>query len=173
MTDKKGLIIVFTGTGKGKTTAALGIALRAAGHGKRTVIVQFLKGAERSGEQSLGDIPLIEVHAFGAGFFRPGDDPRPQKDAAAKGWKMAEDIILSGKADILVLDEISHAINFGLLPQPVVLETLNRRKEGLHIVLTGRDMPQDLIKIADIATEMNELRHVYRSGQPAVEGIDF
>lgn len=173
MADKKGLVIVFTGEGKGKTTAALGIALRAAGHGKRTVIVQFLKGTQRSGEQSLQNIPLIEIYAFGAGFFRQGDDPGPQKDAAAKGWKKARDIILSGKADILVLDEISHAVNLGLLPRSVVLDALDHRKAGLHIVLTGRSMPQEFIDISDIATEMKELRHIFQTGQPAVEGIDY
>ncbi len=173
MTEKNGLIIVFTGPGKGKTTAALGIALRAVGHGLRTAIVQFMKGKESSGEQRVRGIPLIDVHAFGAGFFRPGDDPQPQKEAAEKGWKTAENMILSGGTDILVLDEVSHAINLGFLPQSLILETLRRRKKGLHIILTGRDMPQDLIEIAHIATEMKELRHIYTSGQPAVKGIDY
>lgn len=173
MAEQDGLIIAFTGPGKGKTTAALGIALRAAGYGKRTVIIQFLKGEERSGEQLVRDIPLIVVHAFGAGFFRPGDDPQPQKEAAEKGWKTAENMILSGGTDILVLDEVSHAINLGFLPQSLILETLHRRKKGLHIILTGRDMPQDLLEIAHIATEMKELRHIYTSGRPAVKGIDY
>ena len=173
MDGTDGLIIVFTGAGKGKTTAALGIALRAAGHGLKTAVVQFLKGSERSGEQLVRDGPLIEVRAFGVGFFRPGDDPEPQRDAAAKGWKAAENIIRSGGADILVLDEVSHAINFGFLLLATVLETIRRKRQGLHIVLTGRNMPRELIDIADIATEMNELRHIYTSGQPAVKGIDF
>jgi cob(I)alamin adenosyltransferase len=173
MIEKKGLVIVFTGPGKGKTTAALGIALRASGHGYKTVVVQFLKGTETSGEQLVGNFPLIEVHAFGTGFFKPGDDPQPHRDAAAKGWKVAESIILSGGADILVLDEVSHAINFGFLPPEIVLEAIHQKKPGLHIVLTGRDMPNDLIEIADIATEMKELRHIYREGLPAVEGIDY
>lgn len=173
MTRQDGLIIIFTGPGKGKTTAALGIALRAAGHGQRTVVIQFLKGGERSGEQLVRNVPLIEVHAFGTGFFKPGDDPGPHIEAAEKGWRMAEGIILSGSADILVLDEISHAINFGFLPTAVVSEAIHRRKPGLHIVLTGRDMPPDLMEIADIATGMKEIRHIYQSGQPAVKGIDY
>ncbi len=172
-TRENGLIVVFTGHGKGKTTAALGIALRAMGHGQKTEIVQFMKGKERSGEQLLKNVPLIEVHAFGTGFFEPGDDPQPHVEAAEKGWKKAESIILSGSADILVLDEISHAINFGFLPSVVVLETIRRKRPGLHIVLTGRDMPPDLMEIADIATEMKEIRHIYQSGQPAVKGIDY
>ncbi len=173
MTGKNGLVIAFTGTGKGKTTAALGIALRAMGHGRKTVIVQFLKGAEKSGEQFLRSLPLIEVHAFGAGFFRPGNDPEPHNQAVKKCWEIAGNIISSGKADILVLDEISHAINLGFLPLKTVIETIGHRKNGPHIVLTGRDMPRELLDIADIVTEMKEIRHVYHSGHPAVEGIDF
>ena len=173
MPEQHGLIIVFTGTGKGKTSAALGIALRAAGHGQKTAIIQFLKGGQRSGEQLVGNVPLVEVHAFGPGFFKPGDDPEPHKSAAEKGWRMAQDIILSGGAHVLVLDEISHAINFGFLPSTVVLETIRRKKPGLHIILTGRNMPPDLMKIADIATEMKEIRHIYQTGHPAVKGIDY
>lgn len=173
MVADKGLVIVFTGQGKGKTTAALGIALRASGYGRKTVIVQFLKGKEGSGEQFAGNHSLIEVHAFGAGFFKPGDDPEPQKKAAADGWKMAEDIISSGNADILVLDEISHAVNYRLLPLETVLAAIRRRRPGLHIVLTGRDMPDALMEIADIATEMKEVRHIYQRGGPAVKGIDY
>lgn len=173
MTDGKGLIIVYTGPGKGKTTAALGIGLRAAGHGLSTVVVQFLKGPEMSGEQLVRNFPLIEIHAFGAGFYKQGDDPQPHRDAAAKGWKAAESVILSGAVDILVLDEISHAVNYGFLPREVVLSAIRRKKPGLHIVLTGRNMPDDLIGIADIATEMKEVHHIYTSGQPAVKGIDF
>ncbi|MBP1748335.1 MAG: cob(I)alamin adenosyltransferase [Deltaproteobacteria bacterium] len=173
MIRENGLIIVFTGPGKGKTTAALGIALRAMGHGQKTVILQFLKSAGSSGEQFVRNVPLIEVHTFGAGFFKPGDDPEPHREAAAKGWKMAEDIILSAHADILVLDEISHAINFGFLSSTTVLETIRRKKPGLNIVLTGRNMPHDFIEMADIATEMKEVRHIYPSGQTAVKGIDF
>jgi cob(I)alamin adenosyltransferase len=173
MTAKNGLIIVFTGPGKGKTSAALGIALRASGHAKRTVVIQFLKSQDMSGEQLVRNMPLIEVHAFGFGFFKQGDDPEPHREAAAKGWKMAEDIILSGGADILVLDEISHAINFNFLPQELIVNALKQKVQGLHVVLTGRNMPQELLEIADIATEMKEIRHIFQDGEPAVKGIDY
>lgn len=172
MAGKDGLVIVFTGPGKGKTSAALGIALRASGHGQKTVVVQFLKGREMSGEQLVRN-PLIEVHAFGAGFFRQGEDPQPHRDAAAQGWKMAEESILSDDTDILVLDEVSHAINFGFLPLEAVLGAMRSKGSGLHVILTGRDMPQSLIEIADIATEMKEISHIYTSGHPAVKGIDY
>lgn len=173
MAGKDGLVIVFTGPGKGKTSAALGIALRASGHGKKTVIVQFLKGSEVSGEQILKDVPLVEVHAFGAGFFKPGDDPGPQKEVAEEGWKKAEAIILSGKADIVVLDEVSHAIKLGFLSLEAVLRAVHDKKPGLHLILTGRNMPDELLDIADIATEMKEVRHIYNTGQAAVKGIDY
>jgi cob(I)alamin adenosyltransferase len=173
MMEKNGLIIVFTGPGKGKTSVALGIALRASGHGKRTVVIQFLKSQDMSGEQLVRNIPLIQVHAFGFGFFKQGDDPEPHREAAAKGWRMAEDIILSGGADILVLDEISHAINFNFLSQELIVDALKLKVKDLHVVLTGRNMPQELLEIADIATEMKEIRHMYREGKQAVEGIDF
>lgn len=175
MAQNRGLVIVFTGDGKGKTTAALGIALRAQGRGMKTLFLQFMKGQERSGEQLLDKMtaPLIEVHAFGCGFLRKDDDLAPHRKAAEEGWSHAEKELSSGNADILVLDEISHAINFGLLPIGKVEGDIRNRRGKLHLVLTGRNMPQALVDLADIVTEMKEVRHVYHNGLNAVEGIDF
>ncbi len=175
MTDQKGLIVVFTGNGKGKTTAALGVALRALGRGYKTLFLQFMKGGEKSGEQLLDGtgISLIEVHAFGAGFFRKGDDPAPHLKAAGEGWRIAEKELATGAAHILVLDEISHAINFGLLPAEEVTRAIGNKREGLHLVLTGRDMPAELIDMADIVSEIKEIRHAYHRGMGAVKGIDY
>jgi len=175
MADKEGLVIVFTGDGKGKTTAALGIALRALGRGQRTVIFQFMKGRERSGEQMLdrNTIPLIEVHAFGAGFFLEGDDPAPHREAAEEGWRAAEKELASGSAGIVVLDEISHAVNHGLIPAEQIVRSLMSRKSGLHVVLTGRNMPRELIDVADMITDMKEIRHPYHTGRGPVLGIDY
>ena len=175
MTDEKGLIVVFTGNGKGKTTAALGVALRALGRGYKTLFLQFMKGGEKSGEQLLDgtDISLIEVRAFGAGFFRKGDDPAPHRKAAGEGWSIAEKELVSGAAHILVLDEISHAINFGLLPAERVTRAIGHKRDGLHLLLTGRDMPHELVDMADIVTEMKEIRHIYQTGMGAVKGIDY
>ncbi|MDD3846813.1 MAG: cob(I)yrinic acid a,c-diamide adenosyltransferase [Syntrophorhabdaceae bacterium] len=175
MVDEKGLIIAFTGDGKGKTTAALGIALRAVGRGQRTAIFQFMKGLERSGEQMLdrAAIPLILVHSFGAGFLRPGDDPAPHLKAAEQGWQAARKELRSGGADIVILDEISHAINHGLLSLESVIQAIIGRRYGLHVVLTGRNMPPDLIDTADIVTEMKEIRHAYHTGRHPVIGIDY
>lgn len=175
MTDEKGLIIVFTGDGKGKTTAALGIALRAMGRGNRTVFLQFMKGREKSGEQLLDKtgISLVEVRAIGAGFFKKGDDPAPHRKAAEEGWSIAEKELASGTADILVLDEISHAVNSGLLSAETVTRAIRNKRDGLHLILTGRNMPGDLIDIADMVTEMKEIRHPYHRGRSAVKGIDY
>ena len=170
----KGRILIFTGDGKGKTTAALGIALRALGRGQRTAVFQFMKGCDRSGEQMLdrNAIPFIEVHAFGAGFFMKGDDPAPHLKAAEEGWRTAKKELASGRADIVVLDEISHAVNHGLIPAEQIVRSLRERRSGLHVVLTGRNMPRDLIDVADMVTDMKEVRHPYRTGRGPVEGID-
>lgn len=175
MVDEKGLIIAFTGDGKGKTTAALGIALRALGRGRKTLFLQFMKGRERSGEQMIdrAGISLVEVHAFGAGFFKEGDDPAPHRKAAEEGWRAAEEGLGSGSTDIVVLDEISHAINFGLLSLESVIQAIRGRRSALHVVLTGRNMPPDLIDTADIVTEMKEIRHPYHTGRHPAAGIDY
>lgn len=174
MTRDRGLVIVFTGDGKGKTTAALGIALRAWGHKKRTFLLQFMKGQQRSGEQLLGEAAaFIEVRAFGAGFLKKDDDLLPHRRAADEGWRVAERELASGDADILVLDEISHAVNFGLIPVDKVVRAIRGKREALHVVLTGRGMPGVLIDLADTVTEMKEVRHAYRAGIKTAPGIDY
>ncbi len=175
MVDQEGLVIIFTGDGKGKTSAALGIALRALGRGQRTAIFQFMKDCGRSGEQMLDRkaIPLIEVHAFGAGFFMEGGDPAPHRKAAEEAWRAAEKELASGSADIVVLDEISHAVNHGLISAEQIVRSLSSRRSGLHVVLTGRSMPRDLIDVADMITDMKEIRHPYHTGRGPVEGIDY
>jgi len=161
MIDEKGLIIVFTGDGKGKTTAALGIALRAMGRGNRTVFLQFMKGREKSGEQLLDrtGISLVEVRAIGAGFFKKGDDPAPHRKSRRGGLVHRRKGTRLRHRRYLVLDEISHAVNSGLLSAETVTRAIRNKRAGLHLVLTGRNMPGDLIDIADMVTEMKEIRH--------------
>jgi cob(I)alamin adenosyltransferase len=118
-------------------------------------------------------IPFIEVHAFGAGFFMKGDDPAPHRKAAEEAWRAAEEELFSGSADVVVLDEISHAVNHGLIPPGPVVRSLKNRRSGLHVVLTGRNMPRDLIEVADMVTDMKEVRHPYHTGRGPVEGIDY
>lgn len=175
MDEKRGIIIVFTGDGKGKTTAALGISLRAQGRKKRTLFLQFMKGKEESGEQLLdgSNAPLIEIRAFGAGFLKKGGDREPHRKAVEEGWERAARELSDGGCDILVLDEISHVINLGLLSVEEVVKTICERRQGLHLVLTGRSMPQALIDLADTVTEMKEIRHAFHAGTAAIGGIDY
>jgi cob(I)alamin adenosyltransferase len=175
MSERKGLVIVYTGDGKGKTTAALGAALRAAGRGMKTFMIQFLKEEGASSEQgippSLSD--HITVYPCGKGFVFDGDDRTPHKEAAEAGWCFMEEELMRNKYDILILDEIAAALNLGLLSTDNIKTFLTRKDETLHVILTGRDMPEELIEIADTVTEMKEIKHAYQKGIDAAPGIDY
>src|SRR5512146_2169088 len=158
----KGYIQVYTGNGKGKTTAALGLAVRAAGHGLRTQIIQFMKGwidyGELAGVKMLA--PYVEIHQTGRDTFVNRKCPDPEDVRLAReGWKKAKGIVLEGKADIVVLDEINCAMDFGLLPVEEVVELLRNKPAGMELVLTGRGAPAAVIEIADLVTEMREVKH--------------
>ena len=173
--EKKGIIIVFTGNGKGKTTAALGIALRASGHGMRTLMIQFIKEKGKSGEQEV--CPLvnkdIEIYPLGMGFVFRGDDPRPHMAMAEEAWFFMEETLGTGKYDILILDELSVVMNLGLLTMERVTGFLARKPVTLHIIITGREAPQEIITFADVVTEMREVKHIYQQGVTAIKGIDY
>ncbi len=171
----KGYIQVYTGNGKGKTTASLGLAVRAAGHGLRTVIIQFMKGwidyGELNGMKMLS--PFVEIHQAGRDTFVSRKDPDPEDIRLAReGWTLAKRTILEGKADIVVLDEINCAVDFGLLPLPEILEILRRKPDGMEIVLTGRGASEEIIAAADLVTEMKEIKHYYGKGIDARVGIE-
>jgi len=172
MKEEKGVIIVFTGDGKGKTTAALGVALRASGHGMKTLMVQFMKGQEKSGEHYAG-IENIEIHPFGAGFLLPGGDKQPHIEAVQKGWSFMEERVRKNTYQLLILDEIAAAMNCDLIPVKTVIDLLARRAPAMHVILTGRNMPDPLLDMADIVTEMKEVKHIFRKGVPAIEGLDY
>lgn len=171
----KGYIQVYTGGGKGKTTAALGLALRAAGHGLRTVIVQFMKGwidyGELEGVKRLA--PYVEILQAGRDTFVDRKNPDPEDIRLARGgWERAKALILGKGADIVVLDEINCAVDFGLLPAGEVLEVLARKPEGMELVLTGRGAPAEFVEIADLVTEMREVKHYYNAGVDARVGVE-
>ena len=171
----KGYIQVYTGNGKGKTTASLGLAVRAAGHGLRTVIIQFMKGwidyGELNGMKMLS--PFVEIHQAGRDTFVSRKDPDPEDIRLAReGWTLAKRTILEGTADIVVLDEINCAVDFGLLPLPEILEILRRKPDGMEIVLTGRGASEEIIAAADLVTEMKEIKHYYGKGIDARVGIE-
>ena len=173
--NKKGLLIVFTGHGKGKTTAALGMAVRAAGHGMRVLILQFIKGAWAYGElQSLGKMEEIEIKPLGTGFTWEKESLEEDRRLAEAGWDEAVSEIKRGYYDMIVLDELNVVLSYGLLSTEAVVEALANRPFGPHIVVTGRGAPAGLIAIADLVTEMKEIKHPFGDrGLKAQKGIEF
>ncbi len=171
----KGYIQVYTGSGKGKTTASLGLAVRAAGHGLKTVIIQFMKGwidyGELAGVRMLA--PHVEIHQVGRDTFVNRKNPDPEDiRLAQEGWKLASGIISGRKADIVVLDEINCAMDFGLLPVGEVLEAIKGKPDGMELVLTGRGAPPEILEAADLVTEMRQIRHYYEKGVDARVGVE-
>ena len=176
--ETEGLIMVNTGDGKGKTTAALGLAARAWGDGLRILILQFIKGAWKYGELEtfarLGKIDgRIEIRPLGLGLMGK-DDERSRHIAAAKNaLKIAEAAIVSDKYDLVILDEINYAIKFGLLAIGDVMSLLDKKPATLHVMLTGRDAHPELIEKADLVTEMTLIKHPFQHGIRAQKGIEF
>jgi cob(I)alamin adenosyltransferase len=174
--NKKGLVIVNTGNGKGKSTAAFGVVLRAWGRGLRICVVQFIKSetgkwGEVKAAQKLG----IEWLSTGDGFTWLSKDMDETTARAQYGWKMAQEKIASGKYDLIVLDEFTYPLHFGWLDVEEVITWLQENKPPmLHLIITGREAPQELIGFADLVTEMKEIKHPYEEqGIPAQAGIEF
>jgi cob(I)alamin adenosyltransferase len=173
-----GLVVVITGHGKGKTTSALGIALRATGHNMRVCIIHFMKGDMYSGE--LDGIkrlyPNVELHLMGKGFCGLYGNPYPfeehRKNAQA-AIKLAMEKMLTGDFDILILDEINNALKLKLVDLPQVLKLIEKKPQLMHLVLTGRDAHPEIIKRAHTVTEMKEIKHAYRQGIEPQKGIDY
>jgi cob(I)alamin adenosyltransferase len=178
---EKGLVIVFTGDGKGKTTAAMGMALRAVGHKMRVLVIQFIKGAWKTGEQEAVKAlaPYFTIVRAGRGFtLEHLRDPRISMDehrrAAEHGYALAREALTSGQYDMVVLDEICGTISAGLLSLEQVLALLDLKPPLLHLVLTGRGAPPELIERADLVTEMRLIKHPYRDqGISAQRGVEF
>ncbi|MBI5904432.1 MAG: cob(I)yrinic acid a,c-diamide adenosyltransferase [Deltaproteobacteria bacterium] len=171
----KGYVQVYTGNGKGKTTASLGLAVRAAGHGLKVAILQFMKGwidyGELEGVRRLA--PQVEIVQAGRDTFVNRRNPDPEDVRLAKqGWEKAKRIIEGRQADILVLDEINCAMDFGLIPVGEVLEALRRKPDGMELILTGRGAPPEILEAADLVTEMREIKHYYKAGVDARVGIE-
>jgi cob(I)alamin adenosyltransferase len=170
------MVILYTGEGKGKTTAALGLALRAAGRGRRVLVLQFVKAPGTSGEQLLppGAIPNLTVEAAGRGFLPVEGEPAPEARAAARAaLARAAEATAGGAFDVVVLDEIVYALHRGLVSPEDVLDLVARRDPQTSLVLTGHHAPPALIEAADLVTEMRSLKHPFDTGGPAVEGIDL
>jgi cob(I)alamin adenosyltransferase len=175
--ERKGLIVVITGNGKGKTTAALGIALRACGHGMKVCIIQFMKGDLYAGEwDGVKRMNCdIELHATGKGFCGIRGNPYPWAEHRANAQD-AIDLVrekLTGGYDVLILDEINNALRLKLVDLEQVLDILANKPPLMHLVLTGRDAHPRVLELADTASEINELKHAYRQGIEPQPGIDY
>jgi cob(I)alamin adenosyltransferase len=171
----KGLLIVFTGNGKGKTTAALGMALRAAGHGLKVLILQFIKGAWSYGElEALKRFEEIEIEPLGSGFTWKKETLEEDARLARSGWERAVSAIEESSYDMIILDELNYVLSYGLLPLDLVLEAICKRPAQLHVVITGRNAPEELVGAADLVTEMRQIKHPYHDqGIKAQLGIEF
>lgn len=177
MTD--GLIMVFTGEGKGKTTASLGMALRAWGQGFKILLLQFIKSGRAYGElKAIEHLPGFEVMSMGTGFVNYSkedtqDEMLQHQLAAREAFAAAKKEIVSKKWDMIILDEINYAVNFGFIEEDEVLKLLDLKPPELHLVLTGRHVKDKIVQRADLVTEMTKIKHAYSNGIKAQKGVEF
>jgi cob(I)alamin adenosyltransferase len=175
---RKGLIIVFTGPGKGKTTAALGTAFRAIGQGLKVLMVQFIKGSWHYGEldtcRMLGE-DKIKILPMGRGFVKVGVEKPDSEDVrmVEEAWQFASQAITGGEYDLVILDEVNYAVSYKMLDPAKVVETLKRKPEMIHVILTGRNAHPSIVECADLVTEMREVKHPYQKGIVAQRGIEY
>ncbi|MBS7620783.1 cob(I)yrinic acid a,c-diamide adenosyltransferase [Candidatus Bathyarchaeota archaeon] len=172
---ERGLVQVYTGNGKGKTSAAFGLALRAVGRGLKVYIIQFIKGGFDYGElYVVNRLPNLTLKAFGKGKFVTQQPPSKEDvKLAEEAFKLAEEIIKSGEYDLVILDEINVALNLKLISLEKVLELIKSKPKHVELVLTGRYAPKEIIDVADLVTEMREVKHPFKRGCQAREGIEF
>lgn len=174
-TVEKGVLAVHTGPGKGKSTAAFGLALRALGHGKRVVVVQFIKGAWVTGERAALERfdDLVEWHTMGEGFTWETQDRSKDIAACARAWEVAQTALKRDDVALVVLDELNIALRYDYLPLEQVLEDLKARPEMQHVVITGRNAKPVLVEAADLVTEMTLVKHHFSAGVKAQAGFEF
>ncbi|WP_437715143.1 cob(I)yrinic acid a,c-diamide adenosyltransferase [Sorangium sp. So ce448] len=171
---RNGLVIVYTGHGKGKTTAALGMVFRALGRGMRVAVVQFIKGKWKTGERLFAEtLPNLTFLVMGRGFTWESDDLSRDKAAARAAFQEAAALIAGGEQDIVVLDEITYALHYGFIAEDELLAALRARPAHVHVVITGRNAPDALLALADLVTEMRSVKHPFEQGQKAQMGVDF
>jgi cob(I)alamin adenosyltransferase len=174
-TEERGLLIVHTGKGKGKSTAAFGMVFRAIGHGFKVGVVQFVKGAWGTGERDiLENYPeLVTIKAMGEGFTWDTQDRQRDIAAARAAWEMAKEMIADPSYKMVLLDELNIVLRYEYLLIGEVIEVLRNKPRDLHVIVTGRNAKDELIEIADLVTEMTEIKHPFRSGVKAQAGIEF
>lgn len=172
---QKGLLIVNTGDGKGKTTAALGLAMRAAGHGKKVCFIQFIKGSWVYGELKAVEkfADTIDFHVMGRGFTWKSDNLAKDRALAQQAWDFAQSAIAGGQYQMVVLDEFTYLLIYRMVELEPVIKALTARPADLHVVVTGRGAPPELIAAADLVTEMRPVKHPLKAGVKAQKGIEF
>ena len=173
----RGLLMVHTGNGKGKTTCALGLMMRAAGRGLKCCMIQFMKSRnDRYGEHESAEKLGIEVHTMGDGFTWDTKNPEQDRATARNTWNLCLEKLRSGDYDLLVFDELVYVLSYKMLPLDEVVEefrAVRASQPALHIVVTGRDAPAELIEAADLVTEMREIKHPFNAGIRAQQGVEF
>jgi cob(I)alamin adenosyltransferase len=175
---EKGLLVIYTGEGKGKSTAAFGMVYRALGWNHKVSVIQFMKGKWKTGDRKFAE-KLMETHTnfkfatMGEGFTWESEDLNIDKAAAQAAWEKAKGLIQSGEFFLLVLDEITYAINYQFIELADVVQAIKNRPSHLSIVLTGRQAPAELVELADLVTEMKKIKHPFDQGTPAKPGVDF
>jgi cob(I)alamin adenosyltransferase len=169
------MIQIYTGKGKGKTTAALGLGMRAAGHGLKVIMIQFMKGKINYGElESAKKLPDFTIEQYGRPDFVNPEDPDKEDIRLAKNaLARADEVIVGGEYDVVILDEINVAVNFGLVGIAEVIKLLKKSPEHLELILTGRYMPEEFSQFADMITECRELKHYFSKGVQARRGFDY
>lgn len=175
MSLEQGCVQVYTGNGKGKTTASLGLALRAVGRGLKVCVFQFIKGGGRYGEHLAAEklAPLLTIIQTGRPGWVNTEDITEDRRTAQEAFVQAEDMLTSGEFDVFICDEINGAVGFGLIDVEQVLELISRKPEKTELVLTGRNADERVIEAADLVTEMREIKHYYKAGVPARTGIEM
>lgn len=173
--SKKGLIAVFTGNGKGKTSAALGLVLRSSGYRKKVCMIQFIKGNSKCGEhEGMKHLDgLAEIHTMGQGFTWKSENIENDIKLAQEAWAFATTKIQENRYSMIILDELTYLIKYNMVDENAILDVLKNKPTDLHIVITGRDASDGLRDIADLVTEMKEIKHPYTQGISAQQGFDY
>ena len=172
--EKTGRIIIHTGDGKGKTTAALGTVFRALGHGQKVCMVQFIKGQGKYGERIFAEkLDNLDWHICGKGFVFNKEQIDEDKKVAEEGFKLAAEIIASDRYDLVVLDELTYLPTLGFLPVEVIVATLKAKPKRLSIIITGRNAPSELVELADTVSAISVVKHAYQQGMKAQKGVEF
>lgn len=173
-TIDKGLLIVLTGNGKGKSTSAFGMLARSIGHGMRCGVVQFIKGVWECGEHMLfDDHPLVEFHVMNTGFTWDTQDREKDIAAAVATWEEASALLKNKEVEVVILDELTYMLTYGYLDKPMVISALENRPVDQHVIITGRNASKELLEIADTVTELGETKHAFHAGVKVQKGIDY